>query len=1057
MSVKGIIQTSCKGNGMARIQIASGDKAIQNYYKLLDDLQEKQLVMHEGGTRRAFATLLSDLAKKKNWTLVEEVSIETHEARRIRVDGALRDQMRLSRAYWEAKDSHDDLDVEIRKKIADGYPLNNIIFEDTETAVLYQNGNESRRAPISGAGALAQLLTDFFNYDQSVFNKFEEAIESYRDGIPDIAERLKTRIADAREDNPNFIRQFDNFMALCQTSINPNISRDAVDEMLIQHLMTERIIRRVFNVEWFTRRNVIAREIENVIDALTSQHFDRKDFLGGLDGFYKAVEDVADRQADFRAKQDFINMVYERFFQGYSVKVADTHGIVYTPQPIVDFMCAAVEDTLHSEFGKKLGDEDVILIDPATGTGNFVVNLLRRAFERNPLALDDFYQKRLFANEVMLMPYYIASLNIERQYWQLTGKIEPFPGLCFVDTLDLTAARQLPSALITEANSQRVKDQQRAKINVIIGNPPYNVGQLNENDNNKNRKYAVIDKRIRETYAKDSNATLKNQLYDAYVKFFRWAVDRLDGRDGIVCYVSNNSFVDAYAFDGFRKNFLGDFQRVYHLDLGGNLRKNRPGASISNVFDIRVGVGVTVALRSSQYSDSRLFYRRVDETGDKKDKLDYLSEMRLHTVPWRRLNPNQKQTWLRSETEDEFAEFLSIGSKEARQAKSEEAETIFKQYARGITTCRDTHVYNFKHNELAERTKQFVRDYNVQVALYQQQSPQPLVDDFVDYERIAWSSTLKQNLKRGRYVSHQPEQIRKGLYRPFTKKHLYYDAVLVDRPGKYRNYFPNEQAAAENRLICHTDKGSEKPFMTLIARHIPDLHIVGAGSSAQCFPFYTYDEDGGNRRENITDWALEQFRQHYADPSISKWGIFYYVYALLHHPGYRERYALDLKRELPRIPFAPDFQPFSSAGVELADLHLNYETAEKYKLRWAALKQPVNYKVLKMRPGKRRDAQDGEWQVFDSLRYNDTLLARDIPARAFAYRLGNRSALEWVIDQYRVKTDKRSGITHDPNGYSEDEKYIVDLIQRIITVSLRTVEIVEELNGLPFRGEPAHD
>ena len=389
-------------------------------------------------------------------------------------------------------------------------------------------------------------------------------------------------------------------MSLCQSSINPNISRDAIDEMLIQHLMTERIIRRVFNVEWFTRRNVIAREIENVIDALTSQHFDRKDFLGGLDGFYKSVEDVADRQADFRAKQDFINMVYERFFQGFSVKVADTHGIVYTPQPIVDFMCAAVEDALQSEFGKKLGDKDVILIDPATGTGNFVVNLLRRAFERNPLALDGFYRERLFANEVLLMPYFIAALNIEHQYYQLTGKAEPFPGLCFVDTLDLTAARQLPSAIITEANSQRVKEQQRAEINVIIGNPPYNVGQINENDNNKNRKYDVIDKRIRETYAKDSKATLKNQLYDAYVKFFRWAVDRLDGRDGIVCYVSNNSFVDAYAFDGMRKHLLRDFDRVYHVDLGGNVRKNRPGRKIGNVFDIRVGVGVTLLIRNQQ-------------------------------------------------------------------------------------------------------------------------------------------------------------------------------------------------------------------------------------------------------------------------------------------------------------------------------------------------------------------------------------------------------------------------------------------------------------------------
>ena len=758
---------------MARIQIKASDAALKRYANNLKDLREKQQVQHEGGTRRAFAGLLSDLAKKRKWTLVEEVGIETHETRRIRVDGALRDQMRLSRAYWEAKDSQDDLDAEIAKKIADGYPLNNIIFEDTQTAILYQNGQEAKRAATSDRNEIANLLTLYLNYDQSVFNRFEEAIDSYRDGIPDIAQRLKARIADASDSNAQFKVQFARFMALCQSSINPNISRDAVEEMLIQHMMTERIIRRVFNVDWFARRNVIAREIEEVIDALTSQHFDRKEFLGGLDGFYKAVEEVADRQADFRAKQDFINMVYERFFQGYSVKTADTHGIVYTPQPIVDFMCAAVEDTLASEFGKKLGDDDVILIDPATGTGNFVVNLLRRAFDRNPLALDDFYKHRLFANEVMLMPYYIASLNIEHQYWQLTGKNLPFPGLCFVDTLDLSESRQLPSAIISEANSQRVQDQQSAKINVIIGNPPYNVGQLNENDNNKNRKYPAIEQRIRETYAKDSNATLKNKLSDAYVKFFRWAVDRLDGRDGIVCYVSNNSFVDAYAFDGFRKNFLSDFDQVYHLDLGGNVRKNRPGRKIGNVFDIRVGVGghardtqfsaltlmnrqrfyaIMTAIQKerenmatqaiaqhsqaeanqsgrttgeriaatrshtaipgyeSRYRKSargtphhalahccrhsrhghrravsqsgcrivaderqpgRLLYFRLPDDFSKEEKLDFLSEMRLHTVPWQRLIPNQKHTWLVSDTEEEFSR-ISIHREQAgktRQAR----------------------------------------------------------------------------------------------------------------------------------------------------------------------------------------------------------------------------------------------------------------------------------------------------------------------------------------------------------------------------------------------------
>ena len=586
---------------MAKISVHPKDKLLDSYYKSLKDLRGRQNIRHEGGTRRAFGGLLNGLARRRNWTLVEELSRQSiRSTRRIRLDGALRDQWKRPHAWWEAKDSADDLDAEIEKKIAAGYPLDNIIFEDTVTAVLYQDGYEARRTRVQDRENFAGLLSQYLNYKIESFESFSQAIDHYGEEIRSIAGSLKTKIENAHQNNRAFETQFDSFMQLCQRSLNPNISREAVDEMLIQHLMTERIIRRVFDVEHFTRTNVIAAKIEEVIDALTRAYFNRADFYGALNRFHKLIEEASD-PLDFHDKQDFINTVYERFFQGYSVRVADTHGIVYTPQPIVDFMCAAVEEALQSEFGKRLGDEGVILIDPATGTGNFVVNLLRRAFERNPRHFEDFYRHRLFANEVMLMPYYIASLNIEHQYWELSGNVEPFTGLCFVDTLDLARGRQL--TFFNEANTERVERQKAAEINVIIGNPPYNVGQLNENDNNKNRKYNVIEKGIRETYAKDSKATNKNALSDAYVKFFRWAIDRLEGRDGIICYVTNNSFVDAYAFDGFRKHLSQDFDKVYHLDLGGNIRKNQSGGSIGNVFDIRVGVGVTLAIRCRSTND----------------------------------------------------------------------------------------------------------------------------------------------------------------------------------------------------------------------------------------------------------------------------------------------------------------------------------------------------------------------------------------------------------------------------------------------------------------------
>ena len=363
------------------------------------------------------------------------------------------------------------------------------------------------------------------------------------------------------------------------------------------------------------------------------------------------------------------------------------------------------------------------------------------------------------------------------EYFQLTGRAQPFEGLCFVDTLDLARERQM--MMFTEKNTERVQRQRDADINVIIGNPPYNVGQLNENDNNKNRKYDVIEKRIRETYAKDSKATNKNALSDVYVKFFRWAIDRLDGRDGIVCYVSNNSFVDQYAFDGMRKHLLEDFDRVYHLDLHGNVRQNPKISGTShNVFGIQVGVGITVAVRSDANEDRKLHYHRVPEFWRKENKLDFLSENvtdngrhnALNTVEWRRLIPNTKHTWLRTDTEDEFAAFLPIGSKEAKRAKPDKAESIFKTYSRGVVTGRDYYAYDYVYAVLAKRIHAFVENYNAQTDKYKRQNPKPDIDDFVDYDEIGWSLGLKIHLKHGRYAELQPSKFRRSMYRPFSKK-----------------------------------------------------------------------------------------------------------------------------------------------------------------------------------------------------------------------------------------------------------------------------------------------
>jgi predicted helicase len=598
-------------------QISPAHPLIREYQRSLGVLRG-QGVENELGLRRPFESLLADSARLHGWRFVAEWGAKAG-GHRIRPDGTVFDANSLPRGFWESKDSHDDLDREIDRKIRRGYPLGNTIFEDTRRAVLYQNRTPVMRADLSNTRDLADLLFRFYSHTEPEIREFEQAVEEFGQRVPDLARGLAHKIAGAHQHNRPFQEAFGKFFALCQVSLNPNISREAVDEMLVQHLLTERLFRTIFDNPEFTRRNAIAAEVERVIEALVSQSFSRTDYLKSLDSFYLAIESAARTIADFSEKQLFLNSIYERFFRGYSVKVADTHGIVYTPPQIVEYMCGAVEEALKREFGLSLSSPGVVILDPCTGTGNFIVHLMQRISKRD---LPRVYREQLFANEVMLMPYYIAALNIEHAYLELTGQYEPFDGLCFVDTLDLAEARQMP--MFSEANTERVDRERKAQITVIIGNPPYNVGQLNENDNNKNRKYPVVDRRIHDTYAKDSKASSVSKLNDPYVKFFRWATDRLEGRDGIVCFVSNNSFVDQIAFDGMRKHLMQDFTHIDHIDLHGNVRKNpKLSGTTHNVFGIQVGVGITVAVRCS--GEKRLRYHRVPESWRKEEKLAWLS------------------------------------------------------------------------------------------------------------------------------------------------------------------------------------------------------------------------------------------------------------------------------------------------------------------------------------------------------------------------------------------------------------------------------------------------
>ncbi len=1016
---------------MPTLNLKPSHKAIRDYYATLQQYKQ-QGIKHEGAVSSPFDTLLHVCAKQINATFVPQHAMHTASGNRIVIDGVVRHEHGFPFAYWEAKDIDDDLAKAVQEKRDAGYPLDNTLFQTPQRALLYQNGAEVLDTDITEPANLIATLQYLFAYVPPALDNWHTAVSDFREHVPDLANRLKELIEQRHETDPAFKKAFTDFYETCRTAINPELSQDAVEEMLIQHILTERIFRTVFNNSAFTRRNIIAREIENVVDELIRQAFSREEFLKPLDRFYIAIEQAATLCKDFSEKQHFLNTFYEKFFQGFSEDVADTHGIVYTPQPIVDFMVSSVEHILETEFGRSLSDTGVHIIDPFVGTGNFIVRLMQ---DIRGASLEEKYRHELHCNEVMLLPYYIASLNIEQEFYQRTGAYLPFEGIALADTFELLEQQQ--GELFTRENTERVKRQKAADMFVVIGNPPYNAWQVNENDNNRNRKYQIMDKLIRDTYVADSKATNRNALYDPYVKAILWASERI-GEEGVVAFVTNNGFLDGLAFDGMRKHLADDFDAIYILDLGGNARKGLK-VSDANVFGIRVGVSVNIFLKTKQTQPKipRIFYYRTDDLWNKKQKFNFLNyHKHIGTIEWQMIEPDARHTWLTEGLHAEFDTFIPIGTKEAKANKDVASNVIFKIYSSGVKTNRDAWSYNFDQNALTANIQRMGSTYNTEADRWKRGDNKAVnIDDFVIYDdtKIAWSRDLKAKLKRGTIAEYLEHKVRTSLYRPFTKSNLYFDRTISDVLYMVPSIFPNSESEKENRVLW-TKVGKEWPMFALMTNKIPDILPQGG---SQCFPFYTYDEDGTNRQENITDWALSEFRGHYHDDTITKWDIFHYNYGLLHHPIYREKYERNLKRDLPHIPFAEDFWGFANAGAQLADLHINYESVPKYD-GLKHIETPdmqIDWRVEKMKLLKDKT----------QLRYNDFLTIDGIPIEVYDYRLGTRSALEWIVDQYRVKVDRRSGIINDPNR-ADEPRYIVDLIARVIMVSLKTVEIV---NGLP--------
>jgi predicted helicase len=1070
---------------------------VKAYYETLHQYSQLH-IDHEGAVRSAFQTLLAKCGQRSDpkLTLVPEYRIKRARGSSVIVDGALIDLYHLPHGYWEAKDEKDDLLKEVQHKLDKGYPSDNTIFQAPERAILYQGGTRIFDENISRPEALVSVVNQFFTYKAPRIEEWLKAVDEFSERVPELSQQVENLIKEERRRNPAFLRVFQDFYELCRQSINPNLSEKAVEGMLVQHLLTERIFRRIFKNDEFRTRNVVAVEIEKVIVELTKRSLNRDDFLKRLEPFYHAIERNAENATGYAEKQDFLNTVYMRFFQGYSPKDADTHGIVYTPQPIVNFMVRSVEEILQKEFGRSLGDKGVHILDPFVGTGNFIVRIMQ---EIKATDLQYKYENELHCNEVMLLPYYIASMNIEHAYFDRSGEYRAFPGICLVDTFELAEPGQGSFGFMTAENAERVKRQKDTPIFVAIGNPPYNVGQASESDQNKNRLYPHLDGRIRDTYGRRSKAINTRALSDHYVRAIRWASDRI-GEEGVIAFVTNNNFLESLAADGMRACLAEDFSDIYVLDLGGNVRKNpKLSGTTHNVFGIQVGVGISLLVRkrrSQKSTPSRLFYSATDEWWRKEQKYSALDAFEsLSTIDWVKGTATSKP-WQQASSQNNFESFTAMTYPSG--VDDADALRVFDNTSRGVETARDEWAYNFDAQALSGNIERLIEFYNDQQISWKRaaaKDPKLKTDDFIKFDdtNIKWSSSLRSHLDTGVPAEFNPSHIRMSIHRPFVKKNVYYDSILTHRRGSWYKFLPTVKQETENRTIVATDVGMRSPFSAMCVSVLPDFHLCATTDTFRGFPFYTYAEDGSNRRENITGWALEQFRARYHDPSIGKWDIFHYIYAVLHHPEYRERYAANLRRELPRIPFVsattPEschsepasageesassaakkqiprfarndkeegdarsdkgegdgastgtnvFRSFVRAGERLAEIHVHYEKQAEYPLtKTEKAGEKLDWRVTKMRLSKDKT----------TLIYNQFLTLSGIPKETYDYRLGNRSALEWVIDQYQVSTDKRSGITNDPNR-DDDQQYILRLVCQVITISLETVRIVNELPAL---------
>ena len=925
-----------------------------------------------------------------------------------------------------------------------------------------------------------QLALKFEQLQSVVFARMVQKVgdrrywEQWAKDVAQIAERHIERISRLVREEGSHQQAFAGFLAGLQRNIHPAITSAEAVEMLAQHIITRPVFEALFEGYAFVKSNPISVSMQAMLDLLQGQALEQD--TETLQKFYASVRARAAGIDNAAGRQRIIVELYDKFFKTAFPKMVEKLGIVYTPVEVVDFIIRSVEDLLQKEFGRSLSDENVHILDPFTGTGTFVTRLLQSGLIR-PQDLERKYRRELHANEIVLLAYYIAAINIENAYHDATpdpddgihtDKYTPFEGIVLTDTFQLGEtdnAEDLFSERFPQ-NSARVQAQQRAPLRVILGNPPYSVGQKSANDNAQNQAYPRLDARIAATYAKETDATNKNSLYDSYIKAFRWSSDRLDKQHGgLIAFVSNGAWIDGNSADGFRKCLQREFSAVYVFNLRGNARTSGElrQKEAGNVFGSgsRTPIAITFLVKKPGEGggDARIYYHDIGDYLSREEKLAMIQRFgSAAELPLVEIVPNVQGDWI-SQRDDLFGSFIALGDKDDKA----NVNTFFVPlYSNGVKTQRDAWCYNSSAKEVEKNIRRSLEYYNEQSLRFtaeRQLNPDLNIKNFLTYDpsRLSWTLALELNAEKGKTFEFDGEGVVTAVYRPFFKQKMYFSRVMNERVYQIPKLFPTP--TTENRVICVSGAGAAKGLSVLIADCIPDLHMNG---DTQCFPLYYYearakaspslfDEAGETeyiRRDGLSDWILSQARGRYGQ-GVSKEDIFYYVYGFLHSPHYRERFAADLKKMLPRLPLpaAPkDFWAFSKAGRALAALHLHYDDFQQQPPPEAlglvvAGAESGHFRVEKMRFPSKTDKS----RIF----YNSHITIDNIPASAYDYVVNGKSAIEWVMERYALSTHKESGIRNDPNDWAAEvgnPRYILDLLLSVIRLSVETVSIVQ---GLP--------